>query len=542
MFTPAQGRVDVSVRRMLYRIAPRTPGQLHAWLRKTLGLRVPRRALVIGHDSPFDYLRHAFFEEARPRRNALVWAARGSGKTFMGAVATLLDMLFKPGIRICILGGSFAQSSRMHEHLRRMLHDDALADMVIGGVTLDHVQLRNGSCVEVLSQSQTAVRGRRAHRLRCDEVELFEPEVWEAAQLITRSGRCGNVDVRAGVEALSTMHLPAGLMSRLAADAERSGTRVFRWNVIDVLERCPDHRACEHCSLHHPTDGGCHGRAKMIDPRDGFFRIDDALDQHARIGVESWRSEMLCERPDVRDSVYPTFDPDVHVFDDDDDDDAPPPSPASVWLGGMDLGFAAPTVLLLARLDNHDVLHIIDEIHERSCATRRVIELARQRLAALGVAAPHNDPVADARAAPRGAGAGGAGAGGADAGGAGRLEWIGVDPAGLQRSDQTGVSTVTLWRRAGFVMRTRSTRIETGIALVRDRLRTADGRIGLRVHRRCVELIRSLRGYRYPPHSSQRDAEPVPLKDGHDHAADALRYLIINLDRAASGEIAVRDY
>lgn len=33
----------------------------------------------------------------------------------------------------------------------------------------------------------------------------------------------------------------------------------------------------------------------------------------------------------------------------------------------------------------------------------------------------------------------------------------------------------------------------------------------------------------------------TPVKDGHDHAADALRYLVVNLDRRG-WEVQVKDY
>src|SRR4030095_4697418 len=111
-----------------------------------------------------------------------------------------------------------------------------------------------------------------------------------------------------------------------------------------------------------------------------------------------------------------------------------------------------------------------------------------------------------------------------------RLAWIGADPAGLQRSDQTGISTIAHWRRAGFVIRTLPTTIEAGIETVRARLRSADGAIGLRIHRRCRQLIRALREYHFDP---KRPASETPVKDGPDHAADALRYLIVNLDGPA---------
>ena len=42
-----------------------------------------------------------------------------------------------------------------------------------------------------------SVRGTRVQKLRCDEVELFTPEVWDAVQLTTQSKLCGGVEVRA---------------------------------------------------------------------------------------------------------------------------------------------------------------------------------------------------------------------------------------------------------------------------------------------------------------------------------------------------------
>src|SRR5438552_4677425 len=66
------------------------------------------------HNTPFDYLKRVYFE---PAKDVVVWAPRGGGKTRMGAAATLLDLLHKPGVQVRILGGSLEQSRRMWEHL-----------------------------------------------------------------------------------------------------------------------------------------------------------------------------------------------------------------------------------------------------------------------------------------------------------------------------------------------------------------------------------------------------------------------------------------
>lgn len=485
---------------------PRTANQLHAFVARALGFAVPRQSLIPGHQSPFDYLAHAFFEggpeDSRPR-DCIVWANRGGGKTQLGAIATLLDMLFKPGVQIRILAGSFEQSGKMYAALRDLVARPGFATLVEGNITGRHVRLRNGSRVEVLSQSERSVRGQRVHKLRCDEIEEFTDDVWRAAQMVTRSGWCGDVFVRGCIEAMSTMHRPFGLMQQLIDEARDGSRMLFRWSVLDVLERCPPERLCATC----PLWPECQGRAKQAR---GFLHIDDAIAQKSRISEDTWQSEMLCNRPSVSHRVYPEFEPATHVRPVEVGTAGETLTPGArrhgTWLGGIDFGYRAPTALLWAWHDeDSDVLHIVDEqvASERTASVH--IDRAAQRARERGF--PHP-------------------------------AWIGADPAGHQRNEHTGKSTISLWRDVGFMVRTRAHAIEAGVAAVRARLKRADGTIGLVVHPRCTNLIDSMLRYHYPP---DRDRDDQPVKDGPDHACDALRYLIFNLD-GRSGEVVVREY
>src|SRR5215212_3296659 len=96
-----------------------TEDQLLAWAEMFCGLKLPKEPVCAGHDSPFDYVKHAYTE---PGGDVVVWAPRGGGKTRLGALVTLLDLIHKPGVNIRILGGSLEQSSRMWEHLEPDLH------------------------------------------------------------------------------------------------------------------------------------------------------------------------------------------------------------------------------------------------------------------------------------------------------------------------------------------------------------------------------------------------------------------------------------
>ena len=469
-------------------VAPASPAQLRYWLIHSLGIQPPPPHNQ--SQGPLDYLCHTFFETGRATGpDCLVWACRGGGKTFYAAVATVLDMVFKPGIEVRLLGGSREQSERMHEHLRRLFEAPALRAMVASRPTARAIRLVNGSRTEILAQSPTSVRGVRVQKLRCDEVELFDPEIWQAAQLVTRSRRCGTVMVHGAVEALSTAHRPGGLMSRLideaaAAMAHANGRRLFRWNVIDVLERC-DHAAhdCAGC----PLADDCRATARH---NAGHITVADALAQRARSDHASWESEMLCLRPRRSDAVFPEFDPDIHVADGD-----PPPMDAGArWVCGMDFGFRAPTVVLWGVVTDDAsgaALHILDE----HVASGVVLDAHIQTI--LGGRWP-------------------------------RPAWIGVDPAGAQRSEQTGASAITVLKRAGLSVRHPRIGVEEGLRLIRARLAPASGPVRLFVHRRCKSLIHAMQTYHFPAHQPQ---SPKPVKDGPDHAVDALRYLVNSLER-----------
>ena len=447
----------------------KTPDALHAWVRLYAGLDVPRVAVCDDHDAPFDYLIQSYFE---PASDLVVWAPRGGGKTRLAAVATLLDLLHKPGTQVRILGGSLEQSLKMWEYLLPDL--DRLARRLLTKKLTDsakRVRLTGGGGAAVLTQSQRAVRGLRVQKLRCDEVELFDPDVWQAAQLVTRS----TPNAGGAVEALSTLHAPHGLMSRVVANAQANGIRVVRWCLMDVIARCEPERVCDGCALWDE----CRGRAKTVGS--GFVSVSDAVRMKSRVSRETWDSEMLCRRPSTRGRVFPGFDAGVHVRPFDARSTA-----AAAFTLGVDFGFANPFVALwVARING--VAHVVEEY----------VQAER----------PLGDHLAEIARRPWP-----------------RVRRIHCDPAGAGRVGQTAASDVSVLRAAGHAVRHRPSRISEGLELVRASLRPAAGEPRLFVDPRCVRLVAALEAYRYPEGGGE-----TPLKDGvHDHLVDALRYELVN--------------
>lgn len=497
--------------------APCTPERLSAWVAEHLGVRIADSPIVEGHQSPLDYLTHAFFEGAferaadggwveapaarRRAADCVVWANRGGGKTFLGAVATLLDLVFKPGVQARILAGSLEQSRRMHEHLRALLGRRGVSRLLEARVTSRSVRMENGAEAQVLSASQRSVRGTRVQKLRCDEADLIDADLWRAAQLVTRSaaplpGPWGGL-VRGSVEALSTMHRPHGLMWDLVERGGEPGGRgagawvVFRWGVADVLERCEASRSCDGCGLRDP----CAGRAKDVVRTAGHVRIDDALRQRLRVDGATWESEMLCRRPRMTHAVYPEFERGRHVVGGHEGGAAS--RRVERWCAAMDFGVRSESVVLLASVDDRGVILV-----ERESAATGQPALEQARVLEEWVGSGYTGGVAP--------------------------EMVAIDPAGFARSDQTGVSNASLLRERGWTVRGASAGVQTGIRLVRRRLAPADGgEPGLLIHQRCRRLIECVQRYHYP----ETDATSLePVKDGFDHACDALRYLVAAID------------
>lgn len=457
----------------------RTPDELHAWIVRHAGLYVPRVPVCRGHNAPFEYVCRAYFE---PSADQIVWAPRGGGKTSLAAVVTLLDLLHKPGVAVRILGGSLEQSLRMWDHL--LPHVQTIGEHLIANprATSRRLQLTNGSTAAVLTQSQRSVRGLRVQKVRCDEIELFDPLVWEAAQLTTRSRGMTDRDEAAGVtpmrgsiEALSTLHRPFGLMRQLVDDAVQTGRVLVRWCLLDVIERCPPERDCAGC----PLWAECRGVAK--ERADGFIKIDDAIAMKARVSEDTWNSEMLCRRPSTKGLVFNNFDAETHVRG-----DAPFDLAAAEWTLAMDFGFSAPFVCLWVARQG-DIVYVVDEyLQEQRTLDRHLTELKKRPW-------PTTTRVA-------------------------------CDPAGNGRQDQTARSNVDLLRASGYRVKSRPSAIVDGIELVRAALKSAAGQVRLHIHPRCAKLIRAMQCYHYAT-----DRSELPDKDGtHDHPIDALRYYYVN--------------
>ena len=268
------------------------------------GIHIPQAQVCPDHTPPGDYLAAAFFEELA---DCICWANRSGGKTFLGALATWLDSVFKDRCETKILGGSREQSERMYGHLTGEggvgLVTEDFEYLIKGEVLSSKTSLVNKAHIQILTASTRSVRGPHPQKLKLDEVDEVEGKIYNAALLIPKS----KYGIQASTHIYSTMHKSFGLMQKIIEGAALGGYRVFKWCIFEVLEKCQGRECGEVC----PLWEDCGGRAKKAD---GYYPIHDAITMKRKVPPAVWDCEMLCKIPSQEDLIYPEFDPSIHII------------------------------------------------------------------------------------------------------------------------------------------------------------------------------------------------------------------------------------
>jgi hypothetical protein len=514
--------IRARIARALAAARPQSADALWQFARAAYGLAVPRRAACPGHVAPMEYLARAILE---PGRDLVVWAPRGGAKTELGSVAAHLDSILRPGCQTRILGGSLDQSEKMYACLAAKW-DGPFAPMLSREPSARQTRLVNGSTIEVLTQSPRSVRGQRVHRLKCDEVDEFSREVWQAAQFITQSspGTDGRW-IPAQMEVFSTMHRACGPMAALVdrvtnceLPAQAGNPQLLKWCLWEVIEPCPPERSCSRC----PLAPDCDGRARCAD---GYFPIDDAIAQQSRASRAAWEAEMLCIRPSADGLVFDEFDPRRHV--------APVAyNPGLPLYRAIDFGYANPFVCLWVQVDG-DAPYLAPGEYTGGEAAKsapspcrppcnhgglnRDPDLSRVQLRVIAEYVERERPIGEhARAMA--------------ARDPGPVLATYADPAGWQRTDVTGTGPCQELAALGIKVHTPHAGILEGVELLRRLLKDRGGpeRAGLVVDPSCRWLVRAMQEYHWEETRDGRRGER-PAKDGADHPIDALRYLATGL-------------
>ncbi len=514
-------------------VRPKNRTELHEWIAVFLKLHMPWKSVCPHHRTPLDYLAHSFFEKSGQggTGDAVVWACRGGGKTTIGAVATLLDMVYKPGIQIRILAGSFEQGEKMYTYLRQLLRTHtshssskipppaaalnsttAPASMSSPNPTAASVANASKNSAATKSNSSTPPSGRppNSSPAASNRKNPARPPPPDPRHPSKSSPPCRGMPRQHSMALRHCGTSPvAACMQQILADPRRTpnpaarhlrlvrpGTSSKNALTLVTAETCPLWDSCQ-------------GRAKHAD---GFVPIEDVLAMKSRISLATWQHEMLCHPPRFENAVFPAFRRDLHLAEVE-----RRPAPGQ-WIfldgrrfyvesiiAGVDFGYAGAFVCLS--------MAILREAH--AIKGPRAVWIFHELVTREQTVARNADAMRLQ---------------------SGEVSTVYCDVAGRHTNSQTGRTDERVLRDAGFTTRCRPMKIDEGIGMIAESIGThARPRARLFIDPQCIRLIAAFEGYRRSP-------DGKPEKDGaHDHLIDALRYAIVNHD-GTSGKVEVRHY
>ncbi|MBD3251923.1 hypothetical protein GF380_05760 [Candidatus Uhrbacteria bacterium] len=203
---------------------------------------------------------------------------------------------------------------------------------------------------------------------------------------------------------------------------------------------------------------------------DNPFMPKDELDKaKSEMSDTRFHQEYMADFRKMEGLVYPEFDRNVHVYGEMEEKRVN----GIETLVGIDFGYTNPCAILTVLRDRDERYFVINEYYKTGLTNDEIVEYAR------AIRANNYYP----------------------------------DPAEPDRIEEM--------RRAGCNCRDVIKDVPKGIDAVRTMFKTNR----LFIHQRCENLINELEMYQYREEKPDLNAPEEPVKD-HDHAVDALRYLI----------------
>lgn len=212
-------------------IVPTNKDELWNITRKYTGIEIPRVKVCENHDAPFDAFARAYFADVPI---IVCIAARGLGgkSVLLAALGMIEAITLKTSVNL--LGGSGEQSERIHNYMKG--EEPNLSDRFWGwheapkyllrsDPTKRDTKLTNEGIIRVLMASQRSVRGPHPTRLRMDEVDEMNYDIFKAAlgQTMISKG------VKDQILLSSTHHKPLGTMTEILKMANSRGWPIYRW-------------------------------------------------------------------------------------------------------------------------------------------------------------------------------------------------------------------------------------------------------------------------------------------------------------------------
>ena len=463
------------------------------------GVRLGHTAFSEGHSTPLDFVVDAL---ANSGDDIAAWACRSGGKTLGASLIAAIEYLRHDNLEGRVLSGSEDQARYLYEYWCRWCCA-VLSGRIDGPQSRQRTAVAGGS-FEILAASQKRVRGGKVQRLFEDEVDEISPEIDAAAVGMVAS----RGDLRGRTVYTSTWHRTGGPMGQLIENAETSGIRIHKWNIWEAIARCPADRhargrGCDEC----PLEGPCRDKARVYHcdvnwpvgiaaEAGGLYCVDDVIKAYRKLSERAWDCEYLCRRPSAEGLVWPEFNPLEHSC-------ATPPANLKIYRS-IDWGCGV-FVCLWIGVGADSRAYVLDTYRAEHGTLRQ-----------------HADYINSHRLQD--------------------VRKTFCDPAGRNRSDQTGRSSIDVFAQYGircnYSLSSQCRSVAIGIRQVRSMLSPASG-----LPRLCYVpndanrvFVKAMQNYHNRKTNGIYVDEPQDPQE-YEHIPDALRYFCVNISAPSDVKI-----
>jgi hypothetical protein len=265
------------VANILLERGPKNDDELHAIVKAFWGVNLPRHTCGDpNHTAPFQCFADAYFE--RDGTISLWHGSRGlSGKSFMLSILGITKAFFR-GSDVNLLGGSLAQSTNIHEHMRAALeYQNAPREMIVTEAQY-LIKLNNKARIRPLTASQKTVRGPHPPFLLLDEIDEMDIDILNAAlgQPMPQKNHTGEI-LKPYTVMCSTWQNAGGTFETKLREFEKRGLPIKTW--------------CYKCTSN---------------PIDGWLSEETIAGKRQEIPDEMWRVEYDLGEPSIGNRAFNT--------------------------------------------------------------------------------------------------------------------------------------------------------------------------------------------------------------------------------------------
>lgn len=469
-------------------------------LMTALGLRPAIRPTHPDHSTPAQMLIDLYFGIST---YAIVVGSRISGKTRALSLLELLTARTHPNMHIVHVGAVEKQAKLAYGYVQEYLKDPQLLAETSKSIQSETIW-HNGARLQILPGTMNAVSGPHPNMAVADEADQLDWDVYQQFLGMPHS----IPGYRARVIITSALYYTNGVMARLMADAAKTNTRLYLWDVFDTMEPCDGKKGrpiCEDALLAQrgikssppkcPLWEQCKGRAMRAT---GHNPREDIIDRFLRTDEDTWTAQYLSQGVSRRGLVYPNwsdqpypngnvtlaaeYDPELPVY----------------W--GCDYGWTDPTVILLFQKRRDGTYVLFDEVYVTQKLVSESLDLLHAG-GAWGVTDPHQKLWRGPYKAP---------------------EQAYVDSSAKELQEQIA--------RLGIQVVPGTKDLKSSIGQMRAIIKDNRGSRNLLVHPRCVRFIDEANNWSLkqiaPGVYSDEPAPGSGSIPNADHALDAARYFL----------------